>query len=196
MSPPGLPRMRTTAAAMILAPLLRPRLPLLDPLSPPLNLPPTLQPSTANPRISRLSRQCPSAGIAREVQAPFGYHTAADLEGGERILVYPHPINSNSRESVNLANKTRAREVYRARKRFGLPLARQSMADRQFTTTHFDWLSTAHEAYAMLHNGRLSPGTCRRCDGGSAGDGRTEQALRALHSRTPEFKDLRDGYQS
>lgn len=126
---------------------------------------------------------------------PLGYRTAADAEGGERTLIYPHPINFNSRESVNRANKTRAREVYRARKRFHLPLARASMVGREFTTTHFDWLSIAHEAYAMLHNGRLIPWNiltlwwrfCWR-------DERTEQALRALHSRTPEFRDLRDGY--
>lgn len=128
--------------------------------------------------------------------APLGYRTAADAEGGERILTYPYPIDFNNRESVNLANKTRAREVYRARKRFGLPLARESMAGREFTTMHFDWLSIAHEAYAMLHNGQLIPWNilflwwnfCWR-------DGRSESSLRALYHRTQEFKDLRQGYE-
>lgn len=161
-------------------------------------------PSTTYSKSSQSSSKTPGSILPQgdhwkykdPVDHPFGYRTAADASGGERTLIYPHPINFHSRQSVNQANKTRAREVYRARKRFDLPLARASMAGRQFTTTHFDWLSIAHEAYAMLHEGRLIPWNiltlwwrfCWR-------DGRTEQALRALHSRTQEFKDLRDGYQ-
>lgn len=126
---------------------------------------------------------------------PLGYLTAADANGGERTLTYLHPVDFDSRASVNKANKARAREVYRARKRFALPLSRESMVGHEFMPTHFDWIAIAHEAYAILHNGARIPWNililwwnfCWH-------DTRSEQSLRALESRNQEFKDMRRGY--
>ena len=126
---------------------------------------------------------------------PLGYLIAADANGNERTRTYQHPVDFNDRASVNRANKARREEVYRARARYNLPLARESMAGREFTRTHFDWIAIAHEAYAILHEGRVIPFNIlalwwRFC----WQDGRTEQALGALESRNQDFKDLRRQY--
>lgn len=84
---------------------------------------------------------------------PLGYLVAADANGNERERIYQHQVDFNDRASVNKANKARREEVYRARVRYGLPLARESMRGREVTETHFDWIAIAHEAYAILHDG-------------------------------------------
>lgn len=123
---------------------------------------------------------------------PLRYRAAADANGGERILTYGHQVNFDSRESVNPANKAWAQEVYRARKRFDLPLARESMVGREYTLTHFDWISIAHEAYRILHNGRAIPWSILTLRWNFCwGDGRTEASLRGVYSRNQEFQDMR-----
>lgn len=77
---------------------------------------------------------------------PLGYRTAVNATGGERVMTYGYTVDFNSRESVAAANKSRRREVWRARTKFGLPLPREDFNGNRYMPAHYDWIAIAHEA--------------------------------------------------
>jgi len=134
--------------------------------------------------------------VGQPKSQPLAYWVPSNATGGQVWMSITFTVDFNDRASVEKAVVTRRQNIYRARKRFGLQLARASTANRQFTPANTAWMLTEHHTYAAANNRyRIPPAILTtRYIAQFPGDARTAAGLSAHILRTPELRAARASY--